>query len=167
MDFDRTDFEAHVGLPVTDEQFEAFELLYKSGYFTDWADFARRALSIVWRLYLPGTKCCLEEEKHRWEVMYRKHPSRCVRDEVLEIYLFLYSLSLWHTSKGVVLYNECVNDYTLKILQDIDGVCIFQRDGYSDVELNIAALAAFCKALPDMVCHATGKTWREEMEECI
>ena len=163
-DFDRTDFEAHVGLPVTQEQFEAFELLYRSGCFTDWPDFARRVLLIVERLYLPGTDCCLEEEKHRWEVIYKNHTSACVREEVLEIYTFLYSLRLWHTPRGAIFRNEYVTDYMLETLKDVDGGCILQVDEYA-VELDIPYLVAFCKALPDMVCHATGRTWRDEVEE--
>ena len=164
-EFDKIDFEAHVGLPITDEQFEAFKLLYHSGCFTDWADFARKALSIAWQLYLPGTKCCLEEEKHRWEVIYKNHPSRRVREDVLDIYLSLYALTLWHTPRGPIFRNEYVISHILDILRDIDGVCIFEQDRYSAVELDTAALAAFCEKLPDTICHATGRTWREEMKE--
>lgn len=161
---DKVDFEAHVGLPITYEQFEAFKLLYHSGCFTDWPDFARKALLIAERLYLPGTECCLEEEKHRWEMLYRNHPSRCVREDVLEIYSFLYSLKLWHTPRGVFFRNECVNDCMIEILKGVDGGCILQRDEYA-IELDIPALAALCAKLPDTVCHATGRTWKEEMKE--
>lgn len=163
-EFDRIDFEAHVGLPITDEQFEAFKLLYHSGCFTDWADFAKKAQPIVDWLYLPVTDCCLGEEKYYWETIYKYHPSRRVREDALQIYTFLDTLEMWHTPKRVIFRNECVNDYMLETLQGIDGVCILQQDECSIVELDIAALVAFCKAQSDMVYYATGRTWKEEVE---
>ena len=161
-EFDRTDFEAHVGLPITEEQFEAFKLLYHSGCFTDWTEFARKAQQIVDWLYLPGTEYCLEEERGIWEIVYKHHPLRGVRQEAQEIYLFLDTLTMWHTPKGVIFRNEYVRDYIFDILQHVDGVILRQEGGCVIVELYLSVFAAFCKVLLDTVCHATGRTWREE-----
>ena len=163
---DKIDFEAYIGLPITEEQFDAFELLYKSGCFEYWADFARKAQLIVNCLYLPGTKCCLRNERRRWVAVCEFHPDRYVRQEAREIYMFLRDLKMWYTEKDIIFRIEYVKDHILHILQDVDGAYVQHYDGYPIyVELDIPTLAAFCEKLLDTICHATGRLWKDEMEE--
>lgn len=162
---DKVDFEASVGLPITQEQFDAFKLLYQSGRFTNWMDFAKKAQPIVKRLHLPGTECCLEDEGRCWSIVCEFHPDIRVRREAKEIHRFLRDLKMWFTLEGTIFRNEFVGDYILHALQDIGGVCISRYGNYtSSAELDIPAVAAFCEKLPDTVCYATGRTWREEMK---
>lgn len=165
MDFDKTDFEAYVGLPITEERFETFKLLYQSGCFMDWPDFLQKIQPMVDWLYLPDTECCLEYERRCWAMVSDFHPEEKVRQEAKKIYVFLRDLTMWYVSGDAFFHNECVEDYIVDILQDLDGVRIYGYGAYSSVELKILPLGVFCNTLLDLTCHTTGRPWKDEMSE--